>query len=112
MCLKLRHSIGDDFFDLLMGDRSNAFISSYPFSPDVRFRYRHKKLARSEATPAHNLFHHFTIQKLTKMLSLLVAINLACAAIVRPFEITPSPADNIVNKTFSYVIVGGGTAGE
>jgi hypothetical protein len=46
------------------------------------------------------------------MLSLLVAINLACAAVVRPFEITASPADNIVNKTFSYVIVGGGTAGE
>jgi hypothetical protein len=45
------------------------------------------------------------------MLSLLVAINLACAAVVQPFIITASP-DDIVNKTFSYVIVGGGTAGQ
>ena len=46
------------------------------------------------------------------MLSLLVAINLACAAIVHPFEITTNSASDIANKTFSYVIVGGGTAGE
>ena len=46
-------------------------------------------------------------------LSLFVAINLACAAIVQPFEITANSAsDTIANKTFSYVIVGGGTAGE
>lgn len=45
------------------------------------------------------------------MLSLLVAINLAFAAVVQPFEITASSAD-VTNKTFSYVIVGGGTAGE
>lgn len=44
------------------------------------------------------------------MLSLLVAINLACAAVVRPFEITADPS-GIANRTFSYVIVGGGTAG-
>ena len=46
------------------------------------------------------------------MLALLVAINLACAAVVRPFEITENSASDIANKTFSYVIVGGGTAGE
>ena len=45
------------------------------------------------------------------MFSLLVVINLACAAVVRPFEITADPSD-IVNRTFSYVIVGGGTAGK
>lgn len=44
------------------------------------------------------------------MLSLLVAINLAFVG-VRPFEIATDPTD-IVNRTFSYVIVGGGTAGE
>ncbi|KAF8811144.1 alcohol oxidase [Phlegmacium glaucopus] len=44
------------------------------------------------------------------MLSLLVAINLACAAVVRPYEITANPSD-VANRTFSYVIVGGGTAG-
>ena len=46
------------------------------------------------------------------MLSLLVAINLAFAAVVQPYEITTNSASDIVNKTFSYVIVGGGTAGE
>jgi hypothetical protein len=46
------------------------------------------------------------------MLSILVAINLACAAVVQPFEITANSASDIVNKTFTYVIVGGGTAGE
>ena len=46
------------------------------------------------------------------MLSLLVVINLACAAIVHPFEITTNSASDIANKIFSYVIVGGGTAGE
>ena len=45
------------------------------------------------------------------MLSLLLAINLACAAVVQPFEITANSAD-IANKTFGYVIVGGGTAGK
>ena len=45
------------------------------------------------------------------MLSLLLAINLACAVVVRPFEITADPS-GIANRTFSYVIVGGGTAGE
>jgi hypothetical protein len=45
-------------------------------------------------------------------LSLLVAINLACAAVVQPYEITTNSASDIANKTFSYVIVGGGTAGE
>ena len=45
------------------------------------------------------------------MLSLIVAIILVCIAVVQPFEITANSAD-IVNKTFSYVIVGGGTAGE
>lgn len=45
------------------------------------------------------------------MLALLVALYLACAAVVLPFEITASPVSDIVNKTFSYVIVGGGTAG-
>ena len=44
-------------------------------------------------------------------LSLLVAINLALAVVVQPFDITANSAD-IANKTFSYVIVGGGTAGE
>ena len=43
---------------------------------------------------------------------LLVAINLACPVIVQPFEITANSASDIANKTFSFVIVGGGTAGE
>ena len=46
------------------------------------------------------------------MLSLLVAIILACVAEVQPFEITRNSASDILNQTFSYVIVGGGTAGE
>ena len=45
-------------------------------------------------------------------LSIFVAINLACAAIVQPFEITANSASDTIDKTFSYVIVGGGTAGE
>ena len=46
------------------------------------------------------------------MLSLVVVIILACVTVVQPFEITTNSASDIVNKTFSYVIVGGGTAGE
>lgn len=46
------------------------------------------------------------------MLTILVAINLACAAVVQPFEIITNSTSDIANKTFSYVIVGGGTAGE
>jgi hypothetical protein len=45
------------------------------------------------------------------MLSLLVVITFACAAVVQPFEITANSASDIVNKYFIYVIVGGGTAG-
>ncbi|KAF8811138.1 hypothetical protein BYT27DRAFT_6457592 [Phlegmacium glaucopus] len=43
------------------------------------------------------------------MLSLLVAINVACAAVGRSYEIIANPS-GIANRIFSYVIVGGGTA--
>jgi hypothetical protein len=46
------------------------------------------------------------------MLWLLVAINLAFTAVVQSVEITANSASDLANKTFSYVIVGGGTAGE
>ena len=45
------------------------------------------------------------------VLSLLVAFTFASAAVVQAFEITANSSD-IANKTFSYVIVGGGTAGK